>query len=280
MTGEEKMMLDGREDLCSAEEEQGEELGCRYMGCRRVIFQETDSTNIQAKRLAGEGMPEGTLVIAENQTAGKGRRGRSWVSPPGAGIWMSLVLRPQIAPADASRLTLVAALATAAGIQDACGIETQIKWPNDLVVGGKKICGILTEMSTEQMRIDHVIVGIGINVNMTDFPEEISQTATSLYVETGKKWDRQVMISCIMRRMEEYYESFLKTADLSDLKQEYESKLANMGRQVTVLDPMGQYDGLCRGITKTGELLVEQADGSVMEVMSGEVSVRGIYGYI
>ncbi len=258
----------------------GVSAGCSYMGCQVERFQETDSTNIQAKRLAEAGAPEGTLVITESQTAGKGRRGRSWVSPPGTGIWMSLVLKPRIDPSSASQLTLVAALAVAAGIEDACGLKGQIKWPNDIVMSGKKLCGILTEMSTEQLAIKHVIVGIGINVNMTDFPKEISQTASSLYLESGKLWDREPIISCIMRRMEEYYERFLETADLSGLKEEYEDRLGNRNRQVTVLEPKGAYSGLCRGITEDGELLVEREDGTMTQVMSGEVSVRGIYGYV
>lgn len=243
-------------------------------------FEETDSTNIQARLLAEAGAEEGTLVIAESQTSGKGRRGRSWVSPSGTGIWMSQILKPQIDPAKASQLTLVAALAVAAGIEDACGLQGQIKWPNDIVLSGKKICGILTEMSTEQLEIKYVIVGIGINVNMTDFPEEISETASSLYLESGKLWDRERIISCILKRMEEYYECFLETEDLTGLKEEYESKLANRGRQVTVLDPKGNYSGLCLGITEDGELLVEREDGARVQVMSGEVSVRGIYGYV
>lgn len=256
------------------------DMGCRYMGRHVEVFQETDSTNIQAKRLAEAGVPEGTLVVTESQTAGKGRRGRSWVSPPGTGIWMSLVLKPQIDPAKASQLTLVAALAVAAGIEDACGLKGQIKWPNDIVMSGRKICGILTEMSTDKQAIRYVIVGIGINVNMTEFPEEIARTASSLYLESGRFQDREIVTACILKRMEDYYQRFLDTGDLSGLKREYESRLANLGRQVTVLEPGGQYGGLCRGITEGGELLVEKADGSVAQVMSGEVSVRGIYGYV
>lgn len=250
------------------------------MGCQILRFEETDSTNIQARRLAEAGAEEGTTVLAESQYAGKGRLGRNWVSPSGTGIWMSLVLRPQIAPERASQLTLVAALAVANGIEDACGLKGQIKWPNDIVMSGKKICGILTEMSTEMMQIRYVIVGIGINVNVTEFPQEIAETASSLYLEAGRLLNREEIIACIMKRMGEYYEQFLQTADLSGIKEEYEDKLANLGRQVKVLDPDGTYSGLCRGITEEGELLVEKADGTVRHVISGEVSVRGIYGYV
>lgn len=250
------------------------------MGGRVEYWEETDSTNTQARKMAEAGAEAGTLVVAERQLSGKGRRGRSWASPSGSGIWMSLILRPQIEPSSASCLTLVAALAVAAGIEDACGVRAKIKWPNDLVISGRKICGILTEMSTEGTSIKYVVVGIGINVNTAGFPEEICKTATSLYLETGQVMDRSPMVACIMKRMEEYYDRFLETTDLSGLKEEYERKLANLGRQVTVLDPRGEYRGRCLGINSEGELLVEREDGTVSPVLSGEVSVRGIYGYV
>lgn len=253
--------------------------GYRMGGCVR-FHEKTDSTNIQAKHLAEAGAGEGTLVVAECQMAGKGRRGRSWVSPPGSGIWMSFILRPDLEPSCASMITLVAAMAVSGGIEEACGLKSQIKWPNDVIIDGKKICGILTEMSTELEMIQYVVVGIGINVNTAQFPEEISKTATSLYIESGKSWKRSNIIACIMKRMEEYYDKFLQTSDLSALKKEYESKLANLGREVTVLDPKGEYRGLCKGIDQNGELLVEREDGTVSQVISGEVSVRGVYGYV
>ena len=140
--------------------------------------------------MAEEGAPEGILVVAESQNSGKGRRGRVWKSPAGSGIWMSFLLKPQIRPEYASRLTLVAAMAVSAGIEEVTGLTSQIKWPNDLVLSGKKICGILTEMSTDLDTIRYIIVGIGINVNTSSFPEEIRETATSLYLESGRKWKR------------------------------------------------------------------------------------------
>ena len=255
-------------------------MGDQQLGLPVKYYDKIDSTNNQVRRLAEEGAEEGLLVVAECQEAGKGRRGRVWKSPAGSGIWMSFLLKPQVGPEHASMLTLVAAMAVASGIQDITGMETKIKWPNDLVLSGKKICGILTEMSTDLDSIRYIIVGIGINVNTSDFPEDIAATATSLYLESGKSWKRSELIAAIMKRMEQYYEIFLKTADLSGLKEEYESKLANLGRQVKVLAPKQEYCGICRGITDGGELLVEREDGSISQVMSGEVSVRGIYGYV
>lgn len=193
---------------------------------------------------------------------------------------MSLVLRPALEPSCAPMITLIAGLAVSVGIEDYCGVKTQIKWPNDLTLSGKKICGILTEMSADMEMIQYVVVGIGINVNIKEFPEEIAKTATSLYLESGKNLKRSGMIACIMKRMEEYYERFLTVADLSCIQKEYEERLVNRNRAVLVLAPKGQYQGICRGINKEGELLVEREDKTISKVMSGEVSVRGVYGYV
>lgn len=252
----------------------------RWMGHKVEFREETDSTNTEARRQAEKGALDGTLVVAERQTAGKGRRGRHWTSPAGTGIWMSLVLKPKLEPSCAPMLTLLAGLAVSVGIEDYCGLKTQIKWPNDLTLEGKKICGILTEMSADMEMIQYVVVGIGINVNIEEFPEEIAGTATSLYLETGKKFKRSGMIACIVKRIEEYYEKFLPMADLSCIQEDYEERLVNLNREVLVLAPKGEYKGICKGINKTGELLVEREGGSISQVMSGEVSVRGVYGYV
>ena len=251
-----------------------------WAGANVVYFDRTDSTNIQARRLAEEGAPHGTLVVADRQDGGKGRRGRSWTSPSGVGIWMSMALRPKISPLSASMLTLVFALATRKGIEEATGLDSQIKWPNDLVLHKKKICGILTEMSTELMEIQYVVCGIGINVNQTEFPEEIRKTATSLYLETGVKHQRSIIIAKIMEAFEAYYGQFVKTQDMSALLSEYNAHLVNLGNEVCVLAPEGEFRGISEGINETGGLLVRRPDGTVTEVISGEVSVRGVYGYV
>lgn len=258
----------------------GSRLTTRYMGRKMVYFSETDSTNIQIKRLAEAGSPEGTLVVAESQSAGKGRRGRSWSSPPGCSIYMSYLLRPKIPPCNASMLTLLAGMACVRAIEEETGLEAKIKWPNDLVMNGKKICGILTEMNAELEEIHYIFTGVGINVSQMEFPEEIRKTATSLKLEGGAPVSRSALIAGCMKWFEHYYERFLSQGDLSGLKDEYESMLANLGRGVKVLDPAGEYTGICRGIDQMGELLVELPDGEVKKVFSGEVSVRGIYGYV
>ncbi|MGN0158285.1 MAG: biotin--[acetyl-CoA-carboxylase] ligase [Brotaphodocola sp.] len=255
-------------------------LKTRWAGRTLVFLDEIDSTNNEAKRQAEQGAPQGTLVAAERQTAGKGRRGRSWESPKGSGIWMSLLLRPEFEPYHASMLTLVAAMAVEEAIRTLTGLETGIKWPNDIVINGRKVCGILTEMSTDVESIQYVVVGIGINANMAEFPEEICGTATSLKIAGGKEINRAELVAEVMWSWEKYYEIFLKTLDFSALKEDYNKRLVNTGREVRVLAPKGEYTGISRGINDTGELLVQMSDGEVREVMSGEVSVRGIYGYV
>lgn len=252
----------------------------RWAGQNLFIHKEIDSTNNEVRRLAEQGAPEGTLVLAEQQNAGKGRRGRAWTSPAGTGIWMSLLLRPAFAPEYASMLTLLAAMAVQQGICQVTGLDCQIKWPNDIVLNGKKICGILTEMSTEEDTIRHVVVGIGINVNTEYFPEDIAATATSLMIEAGHRIARAPLACAVMSAWESIYERYCETLDLSLLMEEYNQKLVNRGREVKVLAPKGDYTGVSLGINAQGELLVELPNGMVREVMSGEVSVRGIYGYV
>lgn len=244
-----------------------------------LFFPEIDSTNLEVKRRAEAGAEAPLLVAADTQTAGRGRRGRTWISPPGNDIYMSLLLRPPIRPEHASMLTIVAALAVAGGIREETGLEAGIKWPNDAVVNGKKICGILTEMSTDMEEISYVVPGIGINVNSEVFSPGIAATATSLKLCLGRTVKRAGIIAAVIRCFAEYYRIFLRTEDLSGLKELYESMLVNLDREVLVLDPGGEYRGIARGITSSGELRVEREDGTETAVLSGEVSVRGVYGY-
>lgn len=252
----------------------------KWAGRNILYFDEVDSTNTAAKRAAEDGAAHGTLTVAERQTGGKGRRGRSWESPRGTGIWMSLILRPKMPPVHASMLTLTAALAVADGIESQTGCGAWIKWPNDIVINGKKICGILTEMSADPDCINYVVVGMGINVNTEEFPEGIRETASSIYLENGKKLKRSALVSAVMEAFEARYETFMETADMSGLMETYNRRLANCGRSVRVLAPSGEYSGTALGIDRGGELLVKTEDGNVQRVISGEVSVRGIYGYV
>lgn len=246
-----------------------------------ICFQEeVDSTNLYAKRMAKEGAPEGTLALADAQTAGRGRRGRNWDSPKGESIYMSLLLRPKILPEYASQLTLVMGLSVAEGVADVLQLPVQIKWPNDVVVDGKKICGILTEMSADMDGIHYIVIGVGINVNNQEFPEELKTVATSLRMVTGEMQDRQIIMQGVLDAFSRNYERFLETENLGGLTEAYNRILANRDHQVRVLDPKNPFEGIARGINEYGELLVERQDGEIIAVYAGEVSVRGLYSYV
>lgn len=268
-------------DIISAEEITSR-LTTAWAGRTVYSYGETGSTNIDAKRLAEEGAPHGALVVADTQTMGRGRRGKGWESEDsGQAIYMTLLLKPKFSPEHASRVTLLMALAVTAALEEICEDQSvQIKWPNDVVLNGHKICGILTEMSAEPGYIHHVVIGAGINVNQKEFPKEVDKIATSVLRETGRTNSRAQLIARVMFFFEQYYEQFLQTYDLSAVREQYEAHLAGMGKEVRVLDPKGEYVGISKGITKTGELIVEKADQTRCEVYAGEVSVRGLYGYV
>lgn len=254
-------------------------LHTEWAGQELFCFDEIDSTNTKAKELAEQGYPSGTLVVADRQIAGRGRRGRSWDSPAGIGIFMTLLLKPDINPNNASMLTLVTALATAQAISDVTGAEAKIKWPNDIVINGKKVCGILTEMSAQFDYINHIVIGIGINVHNESFPEEIRETASSLLLESGKRIHRANLIARFLEWFEAGYAIFLQTEDLEGLMKDYNALLVNIQKQVRILDPKEPFEGKAIGITKRGELIVDTWESRKL-VSSGEVSVRGIYGYV
>lgn len=266
-------------DLLSKEEIESQ-MQTECFGKHVVYYEETDSTNTRVKQLAEHGERHGTLVVADRQSAGKGRRGRGWDSPKGENIYMSLLLRPEMEPSKAPMLTLVMAYSAALAIREQEGLEAGIKWPNDLVIGTKKICGILTEMSAEIDFINYVVIGVGINVNARNFPEELSEKATSLFNEKGKEIRRAVLIAKIMELFEQNYERFLREQNLIFLQEEYNRLLVSRGKEVTVLEPGNEYHAHAMGINGTGELLVRKEDGEEEAVFAGEVSVRGIYGYV
>lgn len=265
-------------DLINAQQLQME-LHTRWAGKNLVCLKEIDSTNNEAKRQAEQGAVHGTLVVSELQTAGKGRRGRSFASPERCGIFMSLVIKDEIRPERASMLTLVMGLAVQQAIANLTDLKPQIKWPNDIVVNGKKLCGILTEMSIQEDYISHIVIGTGVNVNNESFPEDLKDVATSVYMESGKKVSRCRMIAEILRCFEQDYETYMVTQDLRELVNAYNAVLINRGRSVRVLDPKEPYNGTALGIREDGELMVETQDG-VRVVSAGEVSVRGVYGYV
>lgn len=251
-------------------------------GCLEV-FEEIDSTNEYMKRNVCV-LPDKSIVIAECQNKGKGSKGRSWSSPVNTGIWMSLLLRPVFLMEKAPMLTLVMAVSVAKAIRNRYNLPVQIKWPNDIVYNGKKLCGILTEMKQIENNDFAVIVGIGINVNTEEFPADIQNRATSLKIEVGREFSRAEIIAEILRIFFEEYEDFVKQGDLSSCIRFYNSVSATVGRQVKVLDLKGEYEAFAISVGKDGNLLVERQNESgeneYVRVFADEVSVRGIYGYV
>lgn len=285
-----------------------------------VFYDEVDSTNNVAKQAAEDGEESGTLFLTEHQTAGRGRRGKTWISPAGSEIFMTLLLRPKINPATAPMLTIIAAMAVAHALNDivkdmSSNIDNNmtnkvvgdlskndvkdisnhiakdisnnivpkecfIKWPNDIVMGNHKICGILTEMSAELDWTNYVVIGIGINVNTKQFDNEVNGIATSIYLQTGEKVKRSNIIVHFIKHFSEMYTKFIETCDLSAFIDDYNTLLINCGRLVQINENKNSYTALAQGIDKFGRLIVEKEDGQKTEIMAGEVSVRGLYGYV
>ena len=247
----------------------------------------TDSTNALARDAAEErGEFEGkagkmpALFIADEQSAGRGRLGRSWISNSTSGIWMSLLIKPDIEVVHAPIITILAAIAVCEAINNNYDIKAYIKWPNDIVVDGKKLCGILTEMSADLDGIKYIVTGIGINIKKENLPGELDGRVAALEQVTGKKTDRERLIIDIIERLIKLIDKIGQSGELGSLKDRYEKLCINMGREVNVLDPKGEYRARAVGIDNKGELIVECKDKSIKKVLSGEVSVRGVYGYV
>lgn len=243
------------------------------------VTRTVDSTNLQARRAYENGAINGSLFVTEEQKGGRGRLGRSWNSPPGSGIWMSFLLCPPLAPITLTGLTLITGLAVCQAVRQATGLYAMIKWPNDIVLSGKKICGILCETSAEDERIDHVVIGIGINVNNDSFASDLQAKATSLLLESGQVFDRSILIASICNHFEPLYSDFLRNGFSDTHVNQYTSLCANIGREIVATTPSHTVTGEATGITNAGELIVRTDEGDIT-IHSGEVSVRGLLGYI
>ncbi|MDN5345181.1 MAG: BirA family transcriptional regulator, partial [Clostridia bacterium] len=220
---------------CFYPEEVAADLRTSWLGRNLYYYEEVGSTNLVARELADGGAPEGTVVIAESQTDGRGRRGRSWLSPPRRGIWFSVVLRPRMAPAQAAQLTLLAAVAIAAAIRQQTGLPPGIKWPNDLLVGGRKVCGILTEIKAEMDAIEYIVIGAGLNVNLEapDFSPEVRPLATSLYLELGRPVTRLPLLQGILWQLEQWYERWQEEG-FPPVRRAWKEASVTLGREVEV----------------------------------------------
>lgn len=250
-------------------------LRSRVFGQKIHHFHSVGSTNLVAREMAREGAAEGTLAVAEEQTQGRGRLGREWLSPAGTGIWMSLILRPVFPPTDAPRLTLAAAVAVAEAVGEVAGISPGIKWPNDLLAGGKKFCGILTEMDAEMERVNFVILGIGINVNQlaSDFPEPLRALATSLQEVCGHRVSRPGLVCRVLECLEDRYGQTV-SGDFGQVLTAWRARSTTLGQQVTVTSAAGTIDGLAEDVDSDGSLLVRLDSGVLHRVMAGEVTLR------
>jgi BirA family biotin operon repressor/biotin-[acetyl-CoA-carboxylase] ligase len=231
------------------------------------------STNDTAKALAHSGAPEGTVVVAEEQTGGRGRRGRFWHSPPG-GLWFSLILRPKTPPAEINSLSLVLSLAAAEGLEQLPGISPSLKWPNDLLLGGRKVGGILTEISAEADQVHYAVAGIGINANFTSFPPEIEQTATSLQAHSGGAVCRPRLLSALLTALEDNYRRWCEKG-FPPFRAAYKERFGLLGKTVSAATPTGTLNGLVRDVDGDGNLILTLRNGEEMRLSTGEITVRG-----
>jgi len=242
---------------------------------QNIHYEESvDSTQKIALQLSLDGVPEGTVVIAEEQTSGRGRMARTWFSPKYTGVWMSVVLRPNLLPQKAPQLTLVTAVAVVQAIEEIASLKPQIKWPNDILINGKKITGILTELQAESDRINSVIIGIGMNVNqeLEGYPEELRTIATSLRIETGKVINRAELIKLVLAKLEYLYDLYL-TEGFYPIKQLWESYAVSIGKMITARMLQGDLYGKALGITDDGALMMEDETGKVHLVYSADIEM-------
>lgn len=247
-----------------------------WAGREIVYLDEVDSTNRYARMLANRGAAHGTLVIANAQTAGRGRRGRGWVSAAGEGIFMTLILRPEAHPSQVAKLSLQTALAVAEGISRSTGLDARIKWPNDVVCGGKKLVGMLLEMDADEERVHDVVAGIGINVHQQDFGE-LSATATSIDQRTGARAARADIVRAFLEAFER---ADALAAEEGALMDAYRARSATIGQRVQVTGVNSAFTGVALDVTPSGSLLVREDGAGVREVLAGDVSVRGLMGYV
>jgi BirA family biotin operon repressor/biotin-[acetyl-CoA-carboxylase] ligase len=251
-------------------------LNTRQFGRNLRLFNSVTSTQDELRALAEQGAPEGTLVISEQQTSGRGRMGRSWLSPAGKGIWMSLLLRPSVPLHLTPQLTLLAAVALSRAISKLVPISIGIKWPNDLLVEGRKISGILLESAAEDERLRYVVVGMGIsaNLDMEDYPEELLTKAISLKMASGGEVDRSELIAVIMEEFERLYELYLEQG-FAPIRSLWEAHSVTLNHITLLHTPQGQIRGIPRSLDDMGGLRVEIEDGSYRTVYSGEIGMEG-----
>lgn len=247
-------------------------LDSRRFGRELTFYSEVQSTQNAARDLAEAGAPEGALVVADHQSSGRGRMGRSWVSPPGKGIYMSMIMRPSVPIHCAPQLTLLTAVALCRSLRQLTNLDIGIKWPNDLLIDGKKISGILLESTAEDERLKYIIAGIGISVNLSegDYPEEVLAKATSLRIASGKVFSRAAIIAEFLREWEALYDAFLQEG-FGPIAALWESLSVSIGRTVRLTTPQGEMMGVPVGLEPSGAIRVRLEDGTVVSIFSAEM---------
>jgi BirA family transcriptional regulator, biotin operon repressor / biotin---[acetyl-CoA-carboxylase] ligase len=247
------------------------------LGATLLRFDELASTNDYARQLALQGANQGVAVIARKQTAGRGRQGRKWSSPVDAGLYLSIILRPQAAPAQASLITLASAVAVSETLQLDFAIRADIKWPNDVLLNGRKLCGILVESAIENNRLQYAILGIGVNLGQPAFPDELQQTATSVFLETHREITPDEFLQPLLAHLNHWYVASLEEPQTVISRWQELSSFAN-DCAVRILSGDTVIEGITRGLTANGTLLVELENGERREIVSGEVSLRRVPG--
>ncbi|WP_245983277.1 biotin--[acetyl-CoA-carboxylase] ligase [Ammoniphilus oxalaticus] len=249
-------------------------LNTQRLGCETHFFETVESTQTEIHALARAGAPEGTVVIADEQVKGKGRLGRSWHSPPGSGIWMSVLLRPKLELQRCPQLTLVAAVAIVETIREQTGLPLMIKWPNDLLLNGKKVCGILTELRAESDCVDYIALGIGINVSSASFPSELADIATSLSIEQqGQAPLRTPLIKRLLEKLEELYFLYVEQG-FSAIKPRWEAHALMLGKPITARRVnSATLQGIAIGIDEQGALLLRMEDGRTEHIYSADIDM-------
>lgn len=252
-------------------------LSTSFIGRNYIHFNSIDSTNTKAKDLAKKGSPNGTVVICEEQSNGRGRLGRSWFSPKGKGLYFSIILRPNLSPLDISKLTLVGGAAVWKALSS-LNIGSAIKWPNDIFINNRKVSGILTEISGELNQINYAVMGIGINVNTlkSEIPEDLREIATSLLIETNEIIDRKVLLSEILNIFERLYIEFVNSGSLKESLQICRENSLVLNKTLNCISTRESFTAKAKDINDNGELIVELSDGSTKNILCGEISIRNL----
>lgn len=239
------------------------------------VFEETTSTNDVVEKLARDGVKEGVVVFAESQTKGRGRLGRKWMSPPRKGLWFSILLRPELRPQETTQLTVAAATALRRAIISRTGLQPEIKWPNDILISGKKVAGILTELNAELDRVKHVILGVGVDVNLSaaELPAELRKIATSLRIESGETVSRPELAADILRELDCDY-ARICSGQFAALADEWEKNCATIGRGVVVHTGGRQMRGRAESLDDDGALLLRTEHGHLERIIGGDVSLE------